>query len=261
MPRLLACVDNSSYANSVCDHAAWLAAGVEGEVQVLNVLEERLGERAQEADEALVDTDARSRSDLLLDHAVWRLRDEGVSDLTRLQLTGDLVDAVARRNPDMVVMGKRGEGSESRRRRLGSSVDAMVRGTTAPICLTSKLFLPIRRGLILLDADPAHLQALDFLGAQARFRVLVMDVVVVCGPGADPQPKLDKVRAALPDHTGDVFVLEADGLDAAAARYIESRAADVVVVSRPVISPNPQDRLLRIEEHGVWGLRTPVVIC
>lgn len=40
-PRVLACIDGSAYANSVCDHAAWMAGRIEAAVEVLNVVEAR----------------------------------------------------------------------------------------------------------------------------------------------------------------------------------------------------------------------------
>jgi nucleotide-binding universal stress UspA family protein len=255
MARVLACVDSSSYVNSVCDHAAWFAGRSDASIEVIQVL------RGAAADLPVSLAARRTTSSALIEHCLGRLRDEGVSDARGVQLQGEFIELVASRAPDLLVMGKRGDASESRRRRLGSSVDAMIRATQAPICLTSKLFLPIRRGLILLDADMSHRRAVEFVASHPSFAGLEMDMMVVAAPGDDAGPKLDWAKAALPVRIGDVFAMEADGLDTAASKYIEGRAADLVVVSRAVIAPDPETRLGRIEERGVWGMRTPVVIC
>ena len=255
MRHVLACVDSSSYINSVCDHAAWFAGRSDATIEVLQVLRGA----AVDVPMSLATRTAASRA--LIEHSVGRLHDDGMSSVRSALLQGEFVEIAASRQADIIVMGKRGDASESRRRHLGSSVDAMIRGTRTPVCLTSKLFLPIRRGLILLDADLDHRAAVEFVASHASFAGLEMDMVVVCAPGVDPQPKLDWAKAALPTPIGDVFALEADRLDMAASQYIERRAVDLIVVSRAVIAPDPEARLSRIEERGVWGMRTPVVIC
>jgi hypothetical protein len=55
--------------------------------------------------------------------------------------------------------------------------------------------------------------------------------------------------------------MPADDLDEATMRYMQSRAADLIVVSRPVLLPNPDAQLRRIEGSGLWGWRTPVMVC
>jgi nucleotide-binding universal stress UspA family protein len=253
MARVLACIDGSSYTNSVCDHAGWFASDPEIGVEVLHVVEPRGEEHAPSA--------SPTSGDPLVASAVRRLREEGVGPVTSAAVAGDFVGVAVGRGAMVIVMGKRGASGDTERRRLGSSVDAMVRATHTPICLTSKLFLPIHRGLLLLDADLSHRSAVEFALAEPRLADLPIDVVVMAGADEDPGAKVKWAQGALNTESADVFPLPAEGLDDAVTRYMESRAADLIVVSRTVIAPDPLARLGRIEDRGLWGARTPVLIC
>jgi nucleotide-binding universal stress UspA family protein len=250
--RILACIDASSYANSVCDHAGWFASDPDIGVEVLHV--------ASPAS-AGVPLALATAGDALIDRAVRRLQEEGVGPISSAHLSGSLTAVATQRDAEVIVMGKRGDTTESERRRLGSNVDAMIRATETPVCLTSKLFLPIRRGLVLLDADMSHRGAIDFAVSEPRLADLPMDVVVMSSPGEDPEPKVEWARTALNSEGGDVFTLEANELNDAVTKYMESRAADLMVVSRAVITRDPEANLSRIEDRGLWGARTPVLIC
>lgn len=244
MPRVTACIDRSAYANSVCDHAAWMAGRIEGEVEVLHVAE----------------ADDPGDGDLVRE-AVMRLHEEGAPSATGAHLTGEFPLEATRRGAEVIVLGKRGVTSELDRRQLGSNVDRMIRATTAPVCLTSKVFLPINRAVVLLDADMEHRAAVELVATHPGLRRLDIDLIVAAHAGVDPSAKLQWAREALAARGVDVFAMQADGPDAAAARYIEEKGADLIVISRAVLAPDPQARLGRIEEGAVWGWRTPVLVC
>jgi hypothetical protein len=249
---VLACIDGSGYAGSVCDHAGWFASDPDVGVEVLQVIEPGDGLLAVEALDA---------ADANLRMAVERLRDEGVGPITFARVAGGFVDLASSRPSDIIVMGKRGDLSEARRRQLGSSVAPMLRAAAVPVCLVPKVFLPIHRALVLLDDDLMRRAAIEFATSQPRLSVLPQDVLVVSGADGPAEAKVELARSLLGEAGGDVFSIRADGLDAAVAHYMEDRAADLVVVSRAVIATDPQASLQRIEARGLWGTRTPIVIC
>jgi nucleotide-binding universal stress UspA family protein len=252
MADVLACIDNSAYSNGVCDQAGWFASDPDVGVEVLHVLEPTTVD---------VVLDAEAEADQLIEAAVWRLREEGVGPVTSARLSGAFVEVASQVPADVIVMGKRGQGSHAQRRTLGSSVDAMVRATTVPICLASKLFLPIHRVLVLLDARMDHRTTVEFVARHPRLTGLPADVVVVAGVEDEPDAKLEWVRQALNAAGGDAFALRAEGLDDAVTQYMASRGAELIVVSRAVIQPDRGPPLRLIEERGVWGMRAPVLIC
>lgn len=252
MPEVLACIDRSAYSNSVCDHAAWFAGRLGATIRAVHVDEDRTAPGTGGGSPR-----ARAR----LAHALDRLHGEGAAAATADEVAGGFAEYVAAQTANMIVMGKRGELSHAQRTDLGSSVEKVIRATATPVCLTSKIFLPITRALVLLDADTTHRRSVEFLASQDGLSDLDMDLVVVQGPGQDARSKLDWARASLPSQEAKAFVLEADGLDDATASYIERAAVDLVIVSRAVLLQDIQGQLQRIEERGVWGIRTPVLVC
>jgi len=256
--RVLACVDNSVYANSVCDHAGWFASDPNIGVEVLHVVE---ASSSSAAESSITVNDRASVADPLIARAVWRLREEGVGPITSTSMTGSFVESAVQHDADMIVMGKRGNVSQTERRRLGSSVDAMVRRTAKPVCLAPKYFLPIHRALVLLDADLTHRAAVEFILSDSRLSALPVDVVVSARADEDADAKVGWARSALSALGASVFSFEADGLDDAVAAYMQSRGADLVIVSRAVVAADPETRLGLIEDRGLWGTRIPVLIC
>lgn len=244
MPRVIACIDGSEYANSVCDHAAWMAGRLDGAVEVLHVS----GPREPEDHN-------------MVDDAVRRLHDEGAPGATGESAPGDFPALAVRRGGDLIVMGKRGEASKRDRRRLGSNVDRMIRMTTTPVCLASKTFLPIARAIVLLDADMSYRAAVELVASHGGLHSLEIHIIIAAREGEDPTAKLQWARQALTARDADVFAMRADGPDDAAAKYIQQRGADLIVISRAVLAPDPEARLGRIEEGAMWGWRTPVLVC
>ena len=206
MADVLACIDHSAYANGVCDHAAWFASDPDVGVEVLHV---------ETSSDAVADSQAlegeRVATRQLVDRSIARLHEEGVGPLSSASVAGSFVDVATQRGAAVIVMGKHGEGSAAERHSLGSNVEAMLRATSTPICLTSKVFLPIHRALVLLDADTSHRTAVEFVASQARLTALPTDIVVVAAPGEDPEPKVAWARSALGEPRGNVLSLVAAG--------------------------------------------------
>jgi hypothetical protein len=145
--------------------------------------------------------------------------------------------------------------------RLGSSVAPIIEVTNTPVCLTSKLFLPIRRGLVLLDADLSHQAALQFIRSQPRLDGLPLDVVVMARPTEDATSKLRWARETVNADQIEVFSVQSAGIDQAVAQYSGSRAADLIIVSRAVLASDPELSIQRIEDRGLWGSRTSILVC
>lgn len=249
---VLACIDGSAYAGSVCDHAAWLAGPLAAELDVLHVEESASSDR---------DSSEARRIDGLLLRARERLADHGVQPL-RLRLDhGEVAAAVLAAGASLTVIGKRGERSEGRREALGSNAAALLRRGDGDLCLVSHVYLPVRRALVLADADPDHLRALATVAAHPALRVLELDVVVMHDGEAAPDAKLALARARLAAFRAEVFPLAAASPDIAAARRFEDRQADLIVMSREMLLASPGANGSSLETRPIWSWRTPIFIC
>jgi hypothetical protein len=159
-----------------------------------------------------------------------------------------------------IVVGKRGAGSESARGRLGSHTNAIIHRSERPVCLAPKLFLPIHRALVVLDADPEHRRALEFVASDFRLSALPLNVAIVAGPGEDPDPKVEWARETLSGCSAEIFPLVNMSIDDAVAICMDLRGADILVLSRTVAACDLEGQVMRMEERGLWGTRTPVLI-
>ncbi|MBS0335087.1 MAG: universal stress protein [Proteobacteria bacterium] len=248
MADILACVDASAYAGSVCDHAGWFASDPDVGVEVLHVVEGH-GAIALEAGERIVKS------------AVGRLREQGVGPITSAMAEGAFVPTAAAHEADIVVAGKRSSVSDAPRGRLGAQAGALVHAAPGPVCLVPKLFLPIHRALILLDAEPRHVAALDLVSRTPRLAGLEMDLVVVSPDAEGAAAKGELARKQLGRNAASLSVRRAPELDADSVRPAKGQVADLVVVSRAVLGSTPDDRLERLEDPGLWRLRTPILVC
>lgn len=183
--KVLACIDSSDYAVSVCDHAAWAANQLSLPVEVLHVLErapfdpaiapDRSGRLGVDTREALLAQlvaldEHRNRLEqengrLVLDEAAAEVRRGGVATVTQRLAHGEPVDIVHEYEEDarLVVLGKRGEGAEHAESHLGSNLERVIRASTRPVIVASKHFEPIERYLIAYDGGQSSNRAIDFL--------------------------------------------------------------------------------------------------
>src|SRR5690554_2159192 len=129
--RIIAFIDGSIYARSICEHAAWIAGRTGEGVELLHVLGRRetgpqdlsgsiaLGARSALLAE-LSELDAQWAK---LNHQLGRavledaraiLEGAGVREITTRLRHGDIVETVAEQEPaaSMIVVGKRGEAAD-----------------------------------------------------------------------------------------------------------------------------------------------------
>ncbi len=184
MPTILACTDGSTYAPSVYQHTAWAAARLSASVEVLHVLDHHR-ERASRVDmsgtigidasaeltKELVKLEeaegrvARLRGKAILDDARHQLAAAGVADITTTQRHGALVETLEEIEPrsDLVIIGERGEQSQSAKAHLGSNLERVIRTAVRPVLVVEHVYRPIHKFLIAYDGGPSATKALDFL--------------------------------------------------------------------------------------------------
>jgi nucleotide-binding universal stress UspA family protein len=159
MTKILALIDGSAYARSVCDLAAWAATRTVAEVELLHVLGRH--ETASAPTNLSVNLDADERDELLkelasldeqkaklalrrgrilLDQARARLEAAQVEKVSTKFHHGDLVETVIEleANADLVVMGKRGEAADFAKGHLGSHLERVGRSSRKPLFVAAR---------------------------------------------------------------------------------------------------------------------------
>ena len=245
-PPIIALIDRSLYAMSVGLHAAWLAERMDVNLELLHVCEPGPAGKARGLD-------------LLTDLAAT-LTDHGASAPVLRLAEGSLADVVAQSAASLFVMGKRGADSHDDRQVLGGQVDAVLRAASGPVCLASQVFLPITRALVVTDDDPQQRAAIDFVADHQGLADLHLEVLVAAGPFNDTEEKLALAREAL-DGRAKVFAITAQRPGAAVWDYLETRQADLIVISRAVLGLSGGAPLRAIAPAGLWNARTAVLVC
>ncbi len=248
--RIIALVDASIYAKSVCDHAAWVARRTGLEVELLHVLGRREAPERQDLSGAialgarsallgeLAELDAKraklaqTRGRAILDDARAILEAAGVPVTASLR-RGDVVEAVAEREADaaFVLIGKRGEAADFARGHLGSNLERVVRTAKKPVFVASRAFRPIERMLIAYDGGASSMRAVDQAARSSLFAGLGVTVATVGSPSAQVEEGLADARAMLAAAGHDVETRVLSGQpETALGELVEAENFDMVLM-------------------------------
>lgn len=182
--NVLACIDRSHHAGSVCDHAVWNAQRLKASIELLHVIErhpevaaskDHSGRLGVDTGEALLHElasldERRNRlahesGHLLLEDAASRLRAHGVEEITQRLVHGELVEHVKdhERNAALVVVGKRGEAGNQKQAHPGRNLERVIRASYRPVMVTAESYRPIRRFVFAYDGGKSAASAIGFL--------------------------------------------------------------------------------------------------
>ena len=211
--RVIACVDQSAYADTVTDHAAWAALRMGAPLELLHVIDRHpetalssdhsgaIGPDAQQAlltrlseeDEARVRA-AREQGRLFLNRLRERALAAGVpvvdirQRLGRLDETLQDVQAEAR----LVVMGRRGASAADGDRALGSNVEGVVRALARPILTVGlKAFKAPERVLLAFDGSAITRKGVEMVAGSPLFRGLPIHLVMAGQDASRGQKDMD----------------------------------------------------------------------
>lgn len=184
---VIALIDHSRHAPSVCDHAAWAARRLDTAVEVLHAIElqphpmtvDRSGRLGLDTSESLLRELAaldeernrlsREGGQLLLEEAARRVRAAGVGQVHQRLVQGELLDHLRQqeRQASLIVMGRHGE-SGARSAHPGRNLERIVRGSHRPVLIAVKTFRPVERFLFAYDGGKSAGDAIHWL-VETRF--------------------------------------------------------------------------------------------
>ena len=211
--KILALVDGSTYATSVCHAAAWIAGRLGGGVDLLHILPDAhakgtgdlsgaltLGARTALMEE-LVTLDAQraklaaKQGHAILDDAAALLAGDGVTPVEQKLRHGDLIETLTALMPEVraLVIGKRGEGSAGAFDHLGSNLERIIRSATVPVFVAAREFRPIQKVLIAYDGSASADRAVERMAQSPVFEGLTAVLVYA---GADTPAVRSQMNAA-----------------------------------------------------------------
>jgi nucleotide-binding universal stress UspA family protein len=259
-PKVLACVDQSPYADHVTDAATWAALRMGAPLELLHVIDRHegsapatdhsgaIGVNAQEnllnqltEDEASVAVRQREKGRIFLNHLRLRAKASGVAEPDMRQRHGTLVETLTEQQSGvrLVVMGRRGEASSSTLRDLGRNVERVVRALDRPILTVTDHFAPPSQVLIAFDGGSAARHAVDMVASSPLFKGIACHLVMVGKEGrSEASKQLQVAQSALMASGIDTVAAQVVGdPDITVARYIEEQRIDMLVMGAWTHSP------------------------
>ncbi|PKO79815.1 MAG: universal stress protein [Betaproteobacteria bacterium HGW-Betaproteobacteria-13] len=170
--KILACVDQSRFADTVADYAAWAATRMDAPLEFLHVIDRHpelgsgddhsgaIGFNAQEQllhtlsdKDAALSRAAREQGRIFLNRLRERAIAAGVPAPDMRQRHGALDDTLAEQEDGvrMFVFGRRGASAETSSQSIGSNVERVVRALHKPALTVTEGFSEPRRILIAFD--------------------------------------------------------------------------------------------------------------
>ena len=182
MDTIAAFIDGSTYAASVCDHAAWAAGRLGAPVVLVHALGrpdsssapadlsgnlalgarrtllEKLAQHDQERAALAVE-----RGRAILDDGRARMIATADIEVTPRLRRGDPVEALEEmmETTRLALIGKRGEDASGEMVHLGSNLERLVRASTRPVMVVSRAFRPVTKFLIAFDGGPPATRAVE----------------------------------------------------------------------------------------------------
>ena len=215
--KIIALIDGSVYSQSVCEHAAWVAARTGWTVELMHVLGRRdgsdktdlsgsiaLGARSALLSD-LAELDAQRarlvthRGRAILEDARAILDKAGVNEITTRLRHGDIVDTMTEQEADaeMVLIGKRGEAADFAKGHLGSNLERIVRSSRKPVFVASRAFRPINRILVAYDGGPSAIRAVEYIARSPLYAGISVQIVTVGTPTTAVENGLKDASAML----------------------------------------------------------------
>ncbi|APQ10039.1 universal stress protein UspA [Pseudomonas oryzihabitans] len=234
MASLLACIDGSPHAESVCDHTAWLSRRLDAPVTLLHVQESAASGKkvANGAPVFVEDDEGAGMAKALLLNARQRLLQQGLTLPTQiLRRPEGLVDTLKMLEADtrLLVIGKRGERSGDSG--IGSQLEDVVRAVHRPILVCSGPFKQPRQFTIAYDGREATHQGVLALARSPLLAGMSGTLLRVGEDDPTLRKRLEDLALLLRSAGCRVDTTVAHGdVERIVPRHLDERRADLLIM-------------------------------
>lgn len=273
MQKVIACIDDSRYAEAVCDYAVWSAQRMATPLSLLHVLDEprvedhhnlsgSIGLGTQEALlSELAELDEK-RAKIAMEQGKHRLQAAkervvaaGIEQVETRQRHGELIDSLKELEDEtrILVVGKRGADTASAHGHIGSHLESIIRSLHKPILIAQQSFTPPQKIMIAFDGSPTSHKAVAMIAASPLFRDLPCHLVMVGLESAAAREQLILAQQTLLNAGFDTLTAMLPGEpETALAEYQQQEQIDLLVMGAYGHS--------RIR-HWIIGSTTTAMIC
>lgn len=257
--KVMACVDQSRFADCVTDYAAWAARRMGAPLELLHVLDRHpeigsgddhsgaIGINAQEnlltrlssEDEARTKA-AREQGRLFLNRLRERAVSAGTESVDVRQRHGNLEETLAEQESDvrLIVLGRRGESAEMTQRDLGRNVERVVRALHKPILTVTEGFKEPQRVMIAFDGGIVTRRGVEMVAASPLFRGLPIHLLMSGKKSQEAARQLDWAKSVLAMAKFEVSAALVPGdAESIIAQTVRDQAIDMLIMGAYSHSP------------------------
>lgn len=216
--KVLACVDQSRFADTVADYAAWAARRMSAPLEFLHVIEPRpeagrkhdhSGAIGLDAQDSLLDQlsnedgvhnrGQRDAGRVFLNHLRQRALATGVSTVDMRQRHGTLEDTLSEQQETvrLFVLGRRGASAELSQRDLGRNLEWVVRAVARPILAVNDSYQEPTRVLLAFDGSSVTRRGVEMIAASPLLQGLPIHVLMAGKPQAQGPKQIEWAQQTL----------------------------------------------------------------
>ena len=216
--KVLACVDQSHFADYVADYAVWAARRMDAPLEFLHVIDRHpevatgrdhsgaIGVGAQDTLLTELSNEDESRSKaareqgrIFLNRLRERAIDAGVESPDVRQRHGVLEETLVEQEEAvrLFVLGRRGEAAEATQRDLGRNVERVVRALHHPILAVTEGFTEPSRVMIAFDGGMVTRKGVEMVAASPLFRGLPVDLLMSGKKSREAAKQLEWAKTTL----------------------------------------------------------------
>ncbi|MDD2834482.1 MAG: universal stress protein [Methylotenera sp.] len=257
--KVLACLDQSHFADYVTDYAAWAARRMEAPLELLHIID-RHPEVAQDNDRSgaiginaeqnlltkLSDQDelrikaAREFGRIFLNTQRERAIQGGVQATDVRQRYGELEATLVEQQEGvrLIVLGRRGESAEVTQRDLGRNVERVVRALQKPILTITENFKEPKRVLIAFDGGIVTRRGVEMVAASVLFKGLPIHLLMSGKQRKEATKDLEWAKTTLTNAGFETVAIMIPGdAEHVIAQYIAEHAIDMLIMGGYSHSP------------------------
>ena len=257
--KILACVDQSAFADDVTDCATWVAKKLAAPLELLHVIDQHpetshsqdhsgaIGLDAQEQllqtltnEDAVKNKLAREEGRIFLNRLRERSLRHGLPVVDIRQRHGSLVETLVEQEQGvrLFVLGRRGASAGHTQRELGRHVESVVRRLKKPILTVTTGFVEPQNVLIAFDGSAVTKRGVEMVASSPLFQGLSVKLLMSGTETRDCARQLEWGRSILRAAEIDVQALFVPGdAESVIAKFVKDEGMDMLVMGAYGHSP------------------------
>ncbi len=253
MGKIIACVDGSHHAYSVCELSSWVNKNTNLDISLLHVaiphcdvasktnLSGSIGLDTQSdlLQELSNDDEAHGKMEQqkgqsILKHAIKELAANNIKNVESLHRRGSVVETILEleSQADLIVMGRNGEDTDNSSSKIGLNLEKVARHVTKPLLVTSINSKPIKNFVIAYDSSQNSSKIIEYVANNKLLKNLKCHLLTISDANEKVEKSLQEAQKKLAKAGFKVSASLKQGksVHEAVSNYINDNEIDLLVI-------------------------------